>query len=127
MTKRSHVKESKGPLARPFERSEFLPGAGFDRSGDRAGDQQLARLTWVYVTGGLRRILRVDVQQSGVAGLSRDRWVGHDLLERGEHEAVLEYFESCRSFWTMGARQLDAWTATVRGGGIPAFGANLAY
>jgi hypothetical protein len=49
------------------------------------------------------------------------------LLERGEHEAVLEYFESCRSFWTMGAKQLDAWTATVRSGGVPAFGANLVY
>jgi len=49
------------------------------------------------------------------------------LLERGEHEAVLEYFESCRSFWTMGAKQLDAWTATVRSGGVPLFGANLVY
>jgi outer membrane lipoprotein-sorting protein len=49
------------------------------------------------------------------------------LLEKGERDAVLEYFESCRSFWTMGAQQLDAWTATVRGGGVPAFGANLVY
>ena len=49
------------------------------------------------------------------------------LLEKGERDVVLEYFESCRSFWTMGAKQLDAWTATVRGGGIPAFGANLEY
>jgi hypothetical protein len=49
------------------------------------------------------------------------------LLERGEHEAVLEYFESCRSFWTMGAKQLDAWAATVRSGGVPLFGANLVY
>lgn len=49
------------------------------------------------------------------------------LLERGERDAVIEYFESCRSFWTMGAKQLDAWTATVRSGGMPAFGANLIY
>jgi outer membrane lipoprotein-sorting protein len=49
------------------------------------------------------------------------------LLEKGERDAVLEYFESCRSFWSMGAQQLDAWTATVRRGGVPAFGANLVY
>jgi hypothetical protein len=49
------------------------------------------------------------------------------LLEKGERDAVLEYFESCRSFWTMGAAQLDAWAATVRGGGMPSFGANLVY
>ncbi len=49
------------------------------------------------------------------------------LIEKGERDAVVEYFNSCRSFWTMGASQLDTWTATVRGGGMPAFGANLVY
>jgi hypothetical protein len=49
------------------------------------------------------------------------------LLEKGERDAVLDYFEACRTFWKMGAKQLDAWSATVRGGGIPSFGANLVY
>ncbi len=49
------------------------------------------------------------------------------LLERGEREAVLQYFESCRAFWSTGAAQLDAWSATVRSGGMPSFGANLVY
>ena len=49
------------------------------------------------------------------------------LLEAGERDAVLEYLEACRAFWKMGASQLDAWTATVRAGGMPSFGANLVY
>lgn len=49
------------------------------------------------------------------------------LLEQGERDAVLEYFESCKSFWKMGAQTLDSWAATVRSGGIPRFGANLVY
>ena len=49
------------------------------------------------------------------------------LLERGETGAALQYFELCRSFWTMGAKQLDAWSRDVNAGKIPAFGANLIY
>ena len=50
-----------------------------------------------------------------------------DLLELGETEAVLDYFESCRAFWKMGGSQLDAWTADVKAGRMPNFGANLRY
>jgi outer membrane lipoprotein-sorting protein len=49
------------------------------------------------------------------------------LLENGERDAVLEYLESCRAFWKMGEKQLDAWIATLRGGGMPSFAANLVY
>jgi outer membrane lipoprotein-sorting protein len=49
------------------------------------------------------------------------------LLEKGERAAVLEFFESCRAFWKMGTSQLDSWSAVVRNGGMPAFGANLLY
>lgn len=49
------------------------------------------------------------------------------LLEKGERDAVLEYFTRCKSFWKMGADRLDAWSATVRQGGMPSFGANLSY
>lgn len=50
-----------------------------------------------------------------------------DLLERGERDAVLAYFEACRVFWKMGGGRLDAWTREVRAGTIPNFGANLRY
>jgi hypothetical protein len=50
-----------------------------------------------------------------------------DLLERGETEAVLAYFEACREFWKMGGSRLDAWRQDVEAGRIPNFGANLRY
>lgn len=50
-----------------------------------------------------------------------------DLLERGEVEAVLNYFEACRLFWKMGGSRLDAWSKDVQAGKIPNFGANLRY
>ena len=50
-----------------------------------------------------------------------------DLLERGETEAVLAYFEMCRAFWNMGGARLDAWRTEVQAGAIPNFGANLRY
>jgi hypothetical protein len=53
--------------------------------------------------------------------------LARDLLEAGETNAVLAYFEQCRSFWKMGGSQLDRWTDDVRAGRIPNFGANLRY
>ena len=50
-----------------------------------------------------------------------------DLLERGEREVVLEYFKLCSAFWKRGADRLDAWTAEIKQGQIPDFGANLDY
>jgi hypothetical protein len=50
-----------------------------------------------------------------------------DLLLRGERDTVLEFFVRCRAFWKMGAKKLDEWTATMKGGGSPDFGANLLY
>jgi len=50
-----------------------------------------------------------------------------ELLEKGERDTVLEYFQECAGFWNHDHGQLAQWTATVRGGGIPNFGANLVY
>jgi len=50
-----------------------------------------------------------------------------ELLEKGERDAVIEYFQKCASFWKNDRGQLVQWAATVREGGIPNFGANLAY
>ena len=49
-----------------------------------------------------------------------------ELLEKGERDAVIRYFQLCAKFWK-NSSELDTWTATVKGGGIPNFGANLAY
>lgn len=49
------------------------------------------------------------------------------LLDAGERDAVLQYFDECRTFWKLGGKKLEEWSATVRGGGIPDFGANLLY
>ena len=48
-----------------------------------------------------------------------------DLLERGEQEVVLEYFELCSNFWP--SDKLKDWAALVKGGRTPDFGANLVY
>lgn len=49
------------------------------------------------------------------------------LLEAGERDVVLQYFDECRSFWRLGANKLDEWSAVVRDGGMPDFGPNLLY
>ena len=46
------------------------------------------------------------------------------LLEKGERDAVLEYFSRCRTFWKMGRERLDTWSEAVRAGGVPTFGFN---
>ena len=49
-----------------------------------------------------------------------------ELLEKGQTEAVLEFFGLCARFWRYQPR-LSEWTATVKQGTIPDFGANLDY
>ncbi len=50
-----------------------------------------------------------------------------DLLDKGERDVVLEYFELCRNFWKDGNVELDRWRDEVKNGKIPRFGANLVY
>jgi len=50
-----------------------------------------------------------------------------ELLEKGERDVVLEYFDSCGKFWLMGKDELNAWRAAVKQGKIPEFGPNLNY
>ncbi len=47
-----------------------------------------------------------------------------ELLERGEDATVLRYFEACGRFWEH-PETLAAWSADVRAGRMPDFGANL--
>lgn len=50
-----------------------------------------------------------------------------ELLDRGERDAVLEFFSLCRVFWANHAQLLDSWSETVRREHLPDFGANLKY
>jgi hypothetical protein len=56
------------------------------------------------------------------------------LLELGETDAVLKYFDLCRDFWRAGAwtaatgrHPLDGWEEDVRADRTPEFGPNLVY
>jgi hypothetical protein len=49
------------------------------------------------------------------------------MLEKGETETVLEYFELCAVFWEMHRDRLDQWAAIAKDGMVPDFGANLNY
>ena len=44
-----------------------------------------------------------------------------DLLEKGERDAVLEYFELCRNFWAMDDGKLDQWARRRPVGKNPGF------
>ena len=50
-----------------------------------------------------------------------------ELLAKGERDAVVEYLQLCARFWEMGAEEIANWTATIRRGSVPDFGANLDY
>ena len=52
-----------------------------------------------------------------------------ELVELGEREIVLEYFELCSKFWNTdrAKNQLRTWSEQVRSGRMPDFGANLIY
>ncbi len=51
--------------------------------------------------------------------------LAQDLLDKGEQQAVLDYFALCRTFWKNG--RLEEWSQQVKEGKIPDFGRNLAY
>jgi hypothetical protein len=50
-----------------------------------------------------------------------------DLLEKGEQDTVLQYFDLCRKFWKDDDGKLDQWSDEVKADKIPRFGANLVY
>jgi hypothetical protein len=60
-----------------------------------------------------------------LAGNGPNMSLAKDLLEKGEKQAVLDYFEQCRQFWANGSAQLDQWSQQVRDGKTPDFGGNL--
>ncbi len=51
--------------------------------------------------------------------------LARDLLERGDRQPVLAYFDECAKFWH--DKRLGAWRSEVEQGKIPDFGGNLDY
>lgn len=49
------------------------------------------------------------------------------LLEKGDRAPVLEYLQSCGTFWKMGDKKLSEWRADIAAGKTPDFGPNLYY
>lgn len=48
------------------------------------------------------------------------------MIEKGEREAVMQYFDLCSNFWKMENGTLEKWKSIVNQGGMPDFRANLA-
>ena len=69
---------------------------------------------------------RAGVDGSPVLGsFGPNTALAKELLEHGERETVLEYFELCSRFWD--PEKLGVWADLVRAGRIPDFGGNLLY
>jgi hypothetical protein len=50
-----------------------------------------------------------------------------ELIEAGDHDTPVAFFELCRSFWKLDRGNLDRWSALASAGKVPDFGANLMY
>ena len=50
-----------------------------------------------------------------------------ELLEKGERQSVLEYFDLCGKFWSLDDGKLKQWNSAVLSGKTPDFGPNLRY
>ena len=50
-----------------------------------------------------------------------------ELLEKGERQSVLQYFDLCGKFWKDDDGKLKQWHSSVASGTNPDFGANLRY
>ena len=50
-----------------------------------------------------------------------------ELLQKGEKDAVIDFFRQCSKFWEMGNKQLDDWTVLVQDDRVPDFRMNLNY
>ncbi len=50
-----------------------------------------------------------------------------ELIEQGETQAPIEYFNLCAAFWQMDGGQLQRWEKLAEQGLVPDFGANLRY
>lgn len=62
-----------------------------------------------------------------LASFGPNMTLARELLLKGEHEVVLQYFDECEKFWKMGGNKLTEWRQAVRQERIPDFAGNLVY
>lgn len=80
--------------------------------------------------GGAKRYLKLSGETVGSPNLSSfgpNMLLAAALAEAGEKQAVISFFDQCRTFWRMEDGKLAQWSASVQNGIKPNFGANLAY
>ena len=121
---RDMVKKSLPPVAHPWE--DCNRGNSI-----HIGHMILGR---VALTRGDRKRARAELLLSGqtpgspnLNSFGPNMSLANDLLQAGERECVLAYFEECRKFWNRHFSKLDNWSADVKAGRMPEFGANLYY
>jgi hypothetical protein len=113
------------------ELMELLPNFQQDREyGNAAHDANLTLGRIAVREGRLdeaRRLLVESVRTPGARTMDYgpNMSLAKDLLEKGEQQAVLDYFALCRKFWNNG--RLDDWSQQVREGKVPDFGPSLLY
>ena len=71
-----------------------------------------------------KRYLLEAAASPGVRGIELsglDTSVARTLLQRGERDTVLEYFNRARNLWPQGAQFISRWETIIRGGRMPNF------
>jgi hypothetical protein len=80
--------------------------------------------------GGAKQYLLAAARVPGSPPLKSfgpDMELAKELIEKGEREAVVEYFDLCATFWEREDGKLAKWKNIVQQGGMPDFGPNLVY
>lgn len=83
------------------------------------GDKAAAR-AYLLASGRTRGSPQLDSFGPNMA-------LAKELLEAGESDAVLQFFDSCGVFWKLDHGLMQQWKDAVAAGRIPDFGANLRY
>ena len=83
-------------------------------------------LGWLALTSGEVEMAKECLLKAGsvahsdrLNNMGPDMMLAAELLERGEKEVVLKYFEMCSRFWEKGKPQLDQYASIVEKGGTP--------
>ena len=87
--------------------------------------QEGSRLTSAQVEAietDLKRNPSDEAQWVRLLGYGPDLALAKDLLDLGENQAVLTFFEECNVFWTTGRDSLVQWKKTILAGQKPDFG-----
>ncbi|MEO8436679.1 MAG: hypothetical protein ABI596_17405 [Pyrinomonadaceae bacterium] len=56
-----------------------------------------------------------------------DMRLAKELIEKGERDTALAYFDLCAKFWANDRGQIQQWRTIVTQGGMPEFGPNLGH